>query len=129
MLAAQPLASSRTLASLTSCNKLGLSLVSATTAKRDVQKLYDSNIKRTIAAKPAQTMSPELVGMAFSPGFRRTFSVRGVVSTVPIPILTTLHTPHLAGLGRHPHSLRRRRGGKMGGTGWLILLWVRILRE
>ena len=100
--------------------------VDKVTAKLMLER--ESEISHHACASPL-THAAGAVGMAFSPGFRRTFSVRGVVSTVPIPILTTLHTPHPAGLGRHPHSLRRRRGGKRGGTEWLILLWERILRE
>ena len=47
-----------------------------------------------------------------------------LVTVAPIPILTILQTPHPAGLGRHPHSLCRRRGVKRGGMGMAYSLVV-----
>ena len=61
VLGAQPFSLAQNIGFSHFCNKLGLPLVPATTAKRDVQKLYDSNIKRTIAAKIAALYKPTFV--------------------------------------------------------------------
>lgn len=61
VLGAQPFSLAQNLGFAHLCNKLGLPLVPATTAKRDVEKLYDTSIKRTIAAKIASLYKPTYV--------------------------------------------------------------------